>query len=572
MKVKEMRLPFSRRGSYLVISPIHKRGHDSNALYIRMIRGGDEKTGAVFKINLLDESDKHQNYEVEMTPHLMRISAKAGILEVCFSSERTIRMRGYGVRLELTAFTGFYDYALECPDGTLEINSFTEKRRFRLIPIEGKIEVDAPFEEEKSKFIRILCSPDHLNKAYEVALTDYKINYEKDLSIETSFHSSVQSAAEDFEIWKEKTLKVPEHYENAREAAAYITWSSIVNAEGLLTRPAMYMSKNWMTNIWSWDHCFNAMALIKNQPQLAWDQYCLFFDLQDESGALPDFSNDQYSLWNCCKPPIHGWTLKWMMDRSDWISEDRLAEVYQPLAKWTDWWFRYRDHDQDGIPQYNHGNDSGWDNSTVFCEGKPVETPDLSAFLIIQMDVLESIANKLGKNEDAFRWKKKANEMFTKMMEHFWTDGGFRACLSNSHKQVMSESLILFIPFILGNRLTDAQKTILLDSLITKHQFETEHGFATECINSPFYRPDGYWRGPIWAPSTMLLTEGLKAIGEYELSRKTAIKFCEMAAQSGMAENFNALTGAGLRDPAFTWTSSVFLILANELDDGTVGS
>lgn len=50
MKVKEMRLPFSRRGSYLVISPIHKRGHDSNALYIRMIRGGMKRPALFSKL------------------------------------------------------------------------------------------------------------------------------------------------------------------------------------------------------------------------------------------------------------------------------------------------------------------------------------------------------------------------------------------------------------------------------------------------------------------------------------------------------------------------------------------
>jgi putative isomerase len=38
-----------------------------------------------------------------------------------------------------------------------------------------------------------------------------------------------------------------------------------------------------------------------------------------------------------------------------------------------------------------------------------------------------------------------------------------------------------------------------------------------------------------------------------------------MAARSGMAENFDAITGEGLRDPAYTWTSSVFLIFAHEL-------
>ncbi|MGV2806263.1 hypothetical protein GNF85_22200, partial [Clostridium perfringens] len=147
-------------------------------------------------------------------------------------------------------------------------------------------------------------------------------------------------------------------------------------AEGCLTRPAMYMSKNWMTNIWSWDNCFNAMALVRHQPELAWDQFMIFFDRQDESGLLPDFVNDKYELWNCNKPPIHGWTLAWMMRRTDFIKETQLREVYGPLSKWTEWWLTHRDHDGDGIPQYNHGNDSGWDNSTAFNNGIPVESPD----------------------------------------------------------------------------------------------------------------------------------------------------------------------------------------------------
>ena len=43
----------------------------------------------------------------------------------------------------------------------------------------------------------------------------------------------------------------------------------------------MYMSKNWMTNVWSWDHCFNAMALCRDHPSLAWDQWMIMADFQD---------------------------------------------------------------------------------------------------------------------------------------------------------------------------------------------------------------------------------------------------------------------------------------------------
>jgi glycogen debranching enzyme len=67
----------------------------------------------------------------------------------------------------------------------------------------------------------------------------------------------------------------------------------------------------------------------------------------------------------------------------------------------------------------------------------------------------------------------------------------------------------------------------------------------------------------------MLLVEGLAACGENQLARELCRRFCAMAARSGMAENFDALTGQGLRDRAYTWTSSVFLVLGHEGNSGT---
>ena len=38
--------------------------------------------------------------------------------------------------------------------------------------------------------------------------------------------------------------------------------------------------------------------------------------------------------------------------------------------------------------------------------------------------------------------------------------------------------------------------------------------------------------------------------------------------QGGMYENFDATTGDGLRDPAYTWTSNVYLMFAHQLLSG----
>lgn len=90
----------------------------------------------------------------------------------------------------------------------------------------------------------------------------------------------------------------------------------------------------------------------------------------------------------------------------------------------------------------------------------------------------------------------------------------------------------------------------------------TAHGLATEPVGSPQYTADGYWRGPIWAPSTVLIEDGLRRAGHTGLADEISHRFRTLCEKSGFAENFDAETGTGLRDRAYTWTASSYLILA----------
>lgn len=92
----------------------------------------------------------------------------------------------------------------------------------------------------------------------------------------------------------------------AAELGAYVLWSATVNPKGFLTRPSVLMSKHWMDKVWSWDHCFNALALAAGKPDLAWHEYLSVFDHQDERGGLPDSVTHSEVLYNFVKPPIHG--------------------------------------------------------------------------------------------------------------------------------------------------------------------------------------------------------------------------------------------------------------------------
>jgi len=325
------------------------------------------------------------------------------------------------------------------------------------------------------------------------------------------------------------------------------------------------MSKNYMCSVWTWDHCFNALAVAAADLRMAIEQFLLPFELQAESGALPDFFNpNQEIVWGVTKPPIHGWCFHKLMTQYE-IDDIILKKVYSCMEKWTNWWMEYRDSDGDGIPDYPQGCDGGGDNSTMFDIGYFLEAPDLSAFLVLQMQTLSKIAEKLQDSSSRKHWLDQADLLLEKLYKHSWNGERFIAKLSRTHKFVENPtSLGVLLPIVLGEYLDKEKFDKLVD--ILERDFLTEHGPATEALKSPNYENDSYWRGPIWAPSTYLIVDGLKRGGREDLAVKIARGFCDMIMNKagGNYENFDALTGKGLRAPGYTWTASVHILLLTE--------
>lgn len=294
----------------------------------------------------------------------------------------------------------------------------------------------------------------------------------------------------------------------AAELAAYVLWSATVRPQGFVTRPAVLMSKHWMDKVWSWDHCFNALALAPGSPGLALDQFALPFDHQDETGALPDSVAHSEILYNFVKPPIHGWTLRHLRRRLPKpLGEAELTEVYDRLARWTDFWLTMRRAPGAALPHYQHGNDSGWDNATTFDPERVIVSADLAAFLVLQMRELAELAHALGLQDDARRWTRTAHGTQAAMFDELWTGDRFVARSAQSGATWTSSSLLDLMPVVLGEHLPQSIGDALADR-IEAHL--TAYGLATELPTSPHYLDDGYWRGPIWAPSTVLIEDGLR--------------------------------------------------------------
>jgi hypothetical protein len=562
-------VPFSRYGSYIAFS--HWKGSNElpEGLYLRSLHGTATRK-EVFRVELL-RGDKPIAFKETATPIELRLESADGYAEICIAEPKVVRIRGIGVGVRLTVPEDDEAYAFPTtPDGAVsasqprwEVNSITHQVRLMLSALEGKLVVSAPWQGIRAEHVFADFVPDVATGRFQAAVEEFSSGWQS--RSYNRFDVSLENLQSEYREWLAGVPQVPEEYSQTAELAAYVNWESVVAPEGHLTRPAMLMSKNWMTNLWSWDNCFNAMALVNGHPQLAWDQLRILFDNQNSRGAFPDYINDTSVSWNFSKPPVHGWAIRWMLDHSQAVNRETLAEIYEPLVRWTDWFFKYREYDHDGLPAYDHGYDSGWDNATIFKICPPIEAPDLSADLIIQMEELSEIARTLGKPDEAQVWKKRAEDLLPKFLARCWRGDRFMAPPAGSDAAYPSQSLILYLPIVLGKRLPAPILVQLTAGLKVRGRFLTEYGLATESLASPLYESDGYWRGPIWAPSTMIVAEGLDAAGEKAFANELRIKFCNLVAKSGICENFNASTGEGLRDPAYTWTSSVFLIFAHEL-------
>ena len=551
LDIKE--IPFSRFGSYFCVS------QEKDAVYIRDVHGGDDAPSKLFQLDIVKDGGE-QEYEVRASEVSLSFYLKGQsecVAEIIIPEEDELHIEVQDAELRLKATKGKYDSLMELEDGMYEYHIYPKELKLMIINLNGEMTVRAPWNIIGNDFIDMRLKNGHF------VIESYRTVYQK------KDYPPFSQGKEQVEVlYKEWFDSMKKGYQQAEylpslERASYITWSSVVHPDGILKDYAMYMSKLWMYNIWSWDNCFNALNLGEHYPELAYAQFKIFMDTQDVSGAYPDFVNDKFISYNCVKPPIFAYVYEQLMEKNDYFKDtQRLRAVYESTKNVMNYFDDYRTF-QGRLPHYKHGNDSGWDNASLFHEGMPVEAPDLASFLIRSYDILTSFAEILGEKEEAAQFKNKADSILALLLERLYDDDGFYGRVGkNGEKISIRTSLILRLPVIIGYRLDkDIMDTLVSD---LEANYETKYGLATESVTSELYQENGYWLGPIWAPVTYLFIHALKSNGYEEAGNRLRDKFLDLTLIGGMAENFDPLTGKGLVDTSFTWTSSVFLLLLED--------
>lgn len=563
--------PFFRRGGYMGIFALNRgfaRGgtnFTNGRLCIGTRRGGVSQRHTHVLMSIAPTyQGKTVGFAVITSPTELILRTAYGEIRCCFPEKGLLYIKGengLGLRMEKD----------------MEIHEIMKKRAgkawegvFRWTcscifnPLEGDLEMDAPWDWEKltTPTVHGDVLPD-VNGRFLLAVDESEpAGFVRDAY--PAYEDGLKDVTRDWEAFLNKIPPFVSPLDERREEAAYVLWSHLVDPAGKIKRPLMYMTGTGCAS--SWQMCQNAVAL-HDQLDLAVELLLNMLDEASPDGQLPDFYDDMRGLYQLTKPPLQGWALKWIMKYHDLkkeVPQDKLAHMYKGFAAWAEWIMNYRDDDYDGIPQYEHGDECGGDDCTVFQKAPVMETPDLCAYMGLLFEALGDLAGMLDKPQaEQNEWYERSRQIIQKMIDAFWNGERFVAWIHGTREVVANDSFLYYVPIILGKRLPQEIIDKLAADLSVEGEFLTQYGLTTERLTSPDFSLDGMAKGMIIPPANLLLLTGLYDAGKTELAKKIALRYCTAMRDGGLTMMVSPFTGA--RGGMFngSWPSCAYIALAN---------
>jgi hypothetical protein len=296
---------FSRRGSYIVFSrgkrlgnPLAASPNPDDDLWLRNVSRDAEMPA--FRVDVINDG-KPVPFSAVADPSRLRLDSAHGTAEICIAEDAVVRVRATGVGLRFTAVPESYNAAFPWPPNRVMVNLFGPERQYMFTPLVGSASLDAPW-------VKAMCPHVVVNLVggpagtMEAAIEEFEGSWAP-REYSKPWEQCVGEAMADYEHFRADLPTVPPDYDQAARLAAYIDWACFVHPRGFITRPSILVSINGFARVWSWDHCFILLPLLHNMPEVAWDQFMVVFESQDDRGQLPDCISGRRRLMTFTKPP-----------------------------------------------------------------------------------------------------------------------------------------------------------------------------------------------------------------------------------------------------------------------------
>ncbi|HRJ57876.1 MAG TPA: trehalase family glycosidase [Anaerolineales bacterium] len=565
------RVPFSERGSRLLVY----QHTDRPSLYVKLaerlirVEPGIEsylhRPPFIDDLCFIDEQGTPLEFTTTTSPDVLTFQTRLGEIRLAFQDETTlvfglpahtktgIRFRARTTHWHKTETGGELTHVRNIKSGMR--NGKRLRNEIREDGIDSLMEF-------------IVHADDDCTLALHIADDDWS-------DLVKPFSAVSESAKHRWDAWFSTAPGVPEAYRSKYAYAWWVMANNLISPSGFVTREAMVPTKAFYVGVWLWDSALHALAYRHIDPELARNQIRVMLANQLSDGMLPDAIFDEGVVaeighpfhGRVTKPPILAWSA--MKIHAVAPDVDFLKEIYEPLKRCNEWWFKHNDDDCDGVVQYTHPYSSGLDDSPLWDFGMPVESPDINTYLAMQMDCLAEMAEKIGRRDESLKWRNRSEVQVKRMIDHLWDEesGMFRALHDESPIPVVTPFNLL--PLWAGKLPQNITKS-LLAHLTNPDEFWGRYALPTVAYNDPAYDPAKMWRGPVWANINYFFVEALERIGRHGLAAELREKTLNlMTVQPGMREYYNSQTGKppATAAPIFGWSAATFIDLAIQANE-----
>ena len=356
-------------------------------------------------------------------------------------------------------------------------------------------------------------------------------------------------------------------------------WDTIYEpSKGRVVSP---VSRDWSVGwggyvIFDWDTFFAATMASVGDRDLAYANAIETLHESTPEGFVPNYARaGDWKSSDRSEPPVGAITVLGIYRRfhERWF----LEEAYPYLKQWNNWWAEHRDLQgyltwgsdgqnepqnlDDGTRGKREGAilESGLDNSPMY--DKAVFDPKthllvyadvgLMSMYIADCDALQSIAETLGKHEDANAFHVRAAKYEAKL-KTLWSDeeGIFLNRDLQTGQPVHRLSPTNFYPMLAHAATEEQARTMLEKHLKNPQEFWGEWVIPSIARNDPAFKDQDYWRGRIWGPMNYLVYLGLENYSVPEMrnelaTRSYALFLKEWKDNGHVHENYNATLGTG---------------------------
>lgn len=348
----------------------------------------------------------------------------------------------------------------------------------------------------------------------------------------------------------------------------------------------------WFHGFWSWDSWKQAVGLSYYDLNLAKNQMRAMFAFQNDDGFVVDCVYRDTTIeapnYRDTKPPLSAWAVAKIYQQDQ--DTNFLKELYPKLKKYHYWWYKKRDHDQDGLCEYGSTDgtiiaakwESGMDNAIRFDNSQILkndegaysldqESVDLNAYLYAEKLYLIILSKAIGIQEDTNQYQKEADILKIKIQQQFYDkkDGWFYDTNLEGTTFIKGEGSEGWTA-LWAKAATQEQAEAVKNKMMDPKKFYLKVPFQTMSADHPKFDPlNGYWRGPNWLDQSYFGVKGLRNYGFGTEADRATVQILEGAKGilekgKSIRENYHPITGEGREAQNFSWSAAHIIMLLME--------